>query len=232
MLTLNNVIVSYGSHEVIHDLKLSVNCGIIHGLIGLNGSGKSTLLHTIAGILKQKNGTVIFNEKFISNKQVALLETEPFFYSSITGREYLKLFKPEQAHTFNIDEWANLFNIPLDELIDGYSTGMKKKLAIIGVFKTDRDVILLDEPFNGLDLESSRILSTLLPKLISANKIIIVTSHILDTLKGMCGQIHYLNNGKIQRSFSSSELDEIEKVVFHDLDKEVEIRINKITKTI
>lgn len=228
MLTLSNLSVGYGQTTVINELSLEIADGMIHGLIGLNGSGKSTLLKCISGILNPASGKMMLENVQLKNTDVGFLETEPYFYHGITGREYLNLFKSHHDKNFMTDEWGRLFNIPLDDLIDGYSTGMKKKLAITGVIKTNRKILLLDEPFNGLDLESSRVLSTILPQLIQPGKIILVTSHILDTLKGVCSQIHYLNNGTIQRSFTPGDENEIEKVVFHDLDKQMAERIKRL----
>jgi len=230
MLTLRNLNAGYGKLTVIRNLDLSLEKGMIHGLIGLNGSGKSTLLKCISGILSPQNGEMLLDEMSFNVKHVGLLETEPYFYNGITGREFLNLFKDPDGKIFMADEWGSLFNIPLDKLIDGYSTGMKKKLAITGVIKTNRKIILLDEPFNGLDLESSRVLSTILPQLVTEGKIIIISSHILDTLKGICSKIHYLNDGKIQRTFTPGDENEIESVIFHELDQHLSKRIKSLIK--
>ncbi|MBK8413499.1 MAG: AAA family ATPase [Bacteroidetes bacterium] len=117
---------------------------------------------------------------------------------------------------------------PGDELIDNYSTGMKKKLALIGICKLSRPVMLLDEPFNGLDLESSRILTSVLKKLVSKGHTIIITSHILETLTGLCTYIHYLRNGVIANIFNADESALIDKTIFAELDAGIERRIEGI----
>jgi ABC-2 type transport system ATP-binding protein len=229
MITIRNLVAGYGDHLVIDRLNLTLESGMIHGLIGLNGSGKTTLFKCISGIMKARSGEVLLEERALTRKHVSFLETEPYFYHGITGREYMDLFKNHLVTDFNTSDWAKLFNVPLDELIDFYSTGMKKKLALMGVIKSGRKLMLLDEPFNGLDLESTRILSAVLPRLIRDGRTIIITSHILDALKNICSGFYYLASGSVQRSFSTNEVDLIEQFIFTDLDKEMQDKIKKLT---
>lgn len=156
MITINNLTVSYKKGiNVIDNLNLTLEEGLIHGIVGLNGAGKTTLLNTMFGLKKSDAGTILANDREITKKEVAYLVTENYFYSNITGNEYLKLFK---NINFDVLQWNELFNLPLDTVIDEYSTGMKKKLALLGVLKQDKSIIILDEPFNGLDIETCRII--------------------------------------------------------------------------
>ncbi len=228
MISINGLNISYGNHQVINNLKWELQEGLIHGLVGLNGSGKTTLLQTMCGMIKPQSGQVLYRgEKFTPHK-ISMLETEPYFYKGITGLEYLHLFKSPENSTFNVQEWLDLFSVPGNELIDNYSTGIRKKLALIGICKLSRPVILLDEPFNGLDLESSRILTTVLKKLVSKGHTIIITSHILESLTGLCTFIHYLRNGVIANIFNAEDSALIDKTIFAELDAGIEKKIDGI----
>ena len=216
MITIKELSFSYKkSQTIINHLDLQLQDHCIHGIVGLNGSGKTTLLNCIFGLLQPDGGEVIFKAKTISKKDISFLPTENFFYSHITGREYLKIFK---NNTFDTDVWNALFILPLDDVIDSYSTGMKKKLALMGILKTDKPIMILDEPFNGLDIETSRIIRSILIKLKGKGKTIIITSHIIETLTNMCDHIHYLEEGKIQYSKEKKEFKAFEKEIFTSIE--------------
>ena len=227
MITINNLIAGYKDNIVLNNLNWEILNGNIHGLIGLNGSGKTTLMKCICKLHKFSSGTILINKQIILRSGISFLETEPYFYHGITGREYLSLFKSGN-NSFDVDSWSELMHLPVDVLIDNYSTGMKKKLSLLMIIKLNRKIILLDEPFNGLDLESSRVLSTILKQLIKPDKIVIVTSHIIDTLSDICSDIHFLSGGIINKTFSGESTAEIEKSVFHEFDKKLEDRIAEL----
>ena len=225
MILINNLSVSYNKRKVINSLNLSLKEHAIHGIVGLNGSGKTTLLNTIFGIKKQESGEILFNGKNINKKQIAYLPTENFFYSYITGYEYLALIK---NNNFNIEEWNNLFQIPLNENIDIYSTGMKKRLALLAILKQQKDIIILDEPFNGLDIEMSKVILLILKKLKESGSTIIVSSHIIETLLNLCDYIHHLNNGKIMQTTDKYGFNKLEDNIFTNLQNKSASIINKL----
>jgi ABC-2 type transport system ATP-binding protein len=101
-----------------------------------------------------------------------------------------------------------LFLLPLDQVIDQYSTGMKKKLALLGVLKQDKPILILDEPFNGLDMETCRIIHLIILQLKEKGKTIIVTSHILETLTNLCDYIHLLEGGKVIKSIERKNFED------------------------
>ncbi len=107
-------------------------------------------------------------------------------------------------------------------LIENYSTGMKKKLAILAIIKTNKPFLLLDEPFNGLDLESSRIFTAVLKRLREDGKTIIVTSHMLESLASLCDQIHYLKDGVIYKTYNPGELAAMNNEIFSELDQHID----------
>lgn len=226
MITINNLVVSYHKDKkVLENLNVSMDEGLIHGIVGLNGSGKTTLLNTLFGLKKPDSGTIDINGKRINKRAVSYLVTEPYFYSQITGEEYLDLFKNE---AFDLGQWNRLFSLPLDQVIDGYSTGMKKKLALLGILKQDKPLMILDEPFNGLDIETGRIIRLILLKSKEKNKTIIITSHIIETLTNLCDLIHYLESGQINQTWDRSRFTEFEKEVFEKIENDHSGLINKL----
>jgi len=222
MILLKRLTVTYpGSPKIINELDLSLPLGKIHGIAGLNGSGKTTLLNTLFGLLKADEGTIECSDYEISKKNISYLPTENYFYSNITAHEYLGLFNNEN---FEIETWNKLFGLPLNQVIDDYSSGMKKKLALLGVIKQDKLLMILDEPFNNLDIETSRSLRSILLKMSARGKTIIITSHIIETLTNLCDNIHYLDEGKIKFSREKDEFVAFEK----DLLKSIEIKTDGI----
>ncbi len=213
MIKVDNLTVKYGNKIVLEGLNLEIKSSSIHGLVGLNGAGKTTLLNTIYGIKKMVKGKITYLGDKIKRDKIAYLETINYFYPRITGKEYLTFFKTQNP-AFNIEEWNKLFELPLNNLIDSYSSGMKKKLAFIGIMCLNRPVVILDEPFNGVDLETVQKIKSILLHLTNQNKIILVTSHILESLINICDAISYLNNKNIQFTKSKTGFSQIEKEIF------------------
>ena len=222
MISIKDLSISYdGKTKVIDSLNLSLVRNNIHGIVGLNGAGKTTLLNSIYGLTKRNSGEISCDGKSINKKEISYLVTENFFYSIITAREHLSLFKNPQ---FNLDKWNELFSLPLDNIIDSYSTGMKKKLALLSVLKQDKSIMILDEPFNGLDIETCRIIRSILLRLKDRGKTIIITSHIIETLTNLCDYIHYLENGRIKYSKDKLDFAEFERKLFETIEnKNVEL---------
>lgn len=226
MITIENLIVSYDKgHNIIDLLSLVLSENTINGIVGLNGAGKTTLLNSIYGLKRIDSGAIKFNDGKINKKEISFLETENYFYSNITGREYLSLFKNPD---YNVDKWNQLFLLPLDTIVDDYSTGMKKKLALMGILKQDKNIMILDEPFNGLDIETCRIIRQILLKLKGHNKTIIITSHIIETLTNLCDYIHYLEKGQIKYTKDKTDFKEFEREIFASIENKNEELINEL----
>jgi ABC-2 type transport system ATP-binding protein len=218
MITIKDLTVSYSTElKILDSLNLMLGENQIHGIVGLNGAGKTTLFETIFGFKQVNKGMIQFNDHAISKKDIAYLPAEEFFYSFITGREYMALFYNPQ---FNLKLWNELLKLPLDQIIDEYSTGMKKKLAIMGVIKQNKPVMLLDEPFNGLDIEMCRIFRSVLLRLKETGKTIIVSSHVMETLTNLCDFIHYLEKGNIKYSKPKEDFETFEKEIFAMIEKD------------
>jgi ABC-2 type transport system ATP-binding protein len=204
MLEIKNLQVAYGGKPVLKGLDLSLESGKVHGLVGLNGAGKTTFLNTLFGFVKAQSGQMIYNGAPLQREQVGFLETNPAFYRNLTGREFLQLYQNER---FKTDAWEDLLQVPLDMLIDHYSTGMQKKLALMALLKQNRPILLLDEPYNGLDLEAAHRLQEILKRLRLQGKTMLFTSHILESLLPVCDYIHHLDNGVIAASYAPEQFD-------------------------
>jgi ABC-2 type transport system ATP-binding protein len=213
MISIENLKVSYAENNVLKCVNLSIPSSSIHGLVGLNGSGKTTLLNTLYGIKEKQAGSISYNSLPIAKNKIAFLESSIYFYPYITGKEYLKMFQTQNVN-FNIVKWNELFELPLNKLVEDYSTGMKKKLALMGILCLNREILILDEPFNGIDLETVQKMKSLLIKLKEGNKTIIITSHILESLLSLCDILSYLNNGVIQFSKERKDFNSVEKEIF------------------
>jgi ABC-2 type transport system ATP-binding protein len=187
--------------------------GLVHGIVGLNGAGKTTFFNVLAKMLKADSGELKQNGAALTIKDTAYLETGNFFFSRITGNEYLKIFRQTNTE-FNLLALQNYLKLPLDELIENYSTGMKKKLALLAVLKQDKPVFILDEPFNGLDLETNKVLEIIITALQKKQKTVFVSSHIIEPLLSICDKIHLLDNGIFVRTYNKPDFTKIEEDLF------------------
>lgn len=218
MLIINSIHSSYDGKKVLEDLSLSLEPAQLHGLMGPNGAGKTTLLNILYKRKSIESGSITWKDNPLDPGDIGYLKTEPYFYSSITGREYLELFRLRKP-SFDIERWNAIFELPLDELIETYSSGMKKKLALLGIICLDREIMMLDEPFNNLDMETNQLLGNILQELTGNKHTIIMTSHVLESLTRWCDHIHVMGSGKILRSFIRNEFDEIEVFLFDQKNK-------------
>ena len=141
---------AYGKTRVLDNLSVSYESGKIYGLVGENGAGKTTLFNCIMGVIDY-DGEI----RKSSNMAVGYMPAESFFYSLITGKEYLEFCvkaKGKKMDAEAIDSLNKAFQLPLERFASDYSTGMKKKLALMSLLLQDNDLYILDEPFNGVDL--------------------------------------------------------------------------------
>lgn len=209
MITIENLAKSYGTKKVLNDISLIFKKGEVNGIVGDNGAGKTTFFKCIAGVEKHE-GKINCDQESIKN-HLGFLHTEPYYFSKITGREYIQLLcNGRQINEHDIDG-KNVFDLPLNEYAVNYSTGMKKKLAITGLLLQNNDYFILDEPFNGLDIQSNIIVTAIIHKLKELNKVVIISSHIFSTLNDTCDHIHLLKNGSIIKSVLKEEFDELEQ---------------------
>lgn len=226
MINVKDLSINFNSHEVLKNITIDFEEGLVHGIVGLNGAGKTTFFNVLAKMLKPDSGEIIQNETALEIKDTAYLESSNFFFSRITGNEYLKIFRQTNTE-FNLAALQEYFKLPLDELIENYSTGMKKKLALLAVLKQDKPVFILDEPFNGLDLETNKILEIIIVSLRQKQKTVFVSSHIIDPLLTVCDKIHLLENGCFVKTYLKTDFSKIEEDLFGKLKSEATHVISK-----
>ena len=211
MILIENLSFRYSKELVLDSLDWSLLSGKVNGLVGMNGSGKTTLFKLLSAILKPETGRMTFNGNQINALTCGLMETQPFFYPMITGNEFLKIFRINNP-SFNIEAWNNVFKLPLNEVVDNFSTGMQKKLSLMGMVALNRNILIFDEPFNGLDFESVIITRNVLKKLAESGKTVIVSSHIPETITLLCDTLSLIDQGKIKFKVNRDEFDRLEQL--------------------
>jgi len=223
MIKIKELSKLFGNKEVLKNLSMEFSKGNVYGIVGENGAGKTTLFRCISG-LESYSGEIISDVKPLKN-HLGLLLTEPFFFTMMTGREYIRLLCNARGKT-NVDiDNKNIFDLPLDQYASTYSTGMKKKLAITAILLQENEYFILDEPFNGVDIQSNIILTEIILKLKELNKVVIISSHIFSTLSDICDEIHLLRKGE--------QIKSVNKTGFKDLEQEMkEITIGNLIKNL
>lgn len=211
MLEVRNLNVSFKNQKVLQDFNLNIENGEIVGILGKNGAGKTTFFESLYRSVKF-SGEVILENQHLKREQISYLETENYFYPYITGKEYLSNFK--EISNSKYIELIEKFNLPLNKFVQYYSSGMQKKLALIGMLLLDKPINILDEPFNGVDFEGVHILYDIIGNLKSENKIVIVSSHIIETLFHTCDKIAILQNGQIEKIYEKSEYEQLQNFKF------------------
>ena len=211
MIVIKGLHKNFGKNEVLKNINLDFLEGKVYGIVGENGAGKTTLFRCMAG-LEDFQGEITSASSPLKN-HLGLLVTEPFFFSKITSKEYITLLCNARGKK-NIDtESKNIFDLPLHQYASTYSTGMKKKLALTAILLQENKYYILDEPFNGVDIQSNMILIEIIKKLKELNKIVIISSHIFSTLNDTCDEIHLLQKGAPLKTFQKSD--------FHTLEEEM-----------
>lgn len=211
MLEIKNISVSFKDKNVLQNLNLGIEEGIILGILGKNGAGKTTLFESLYQSQKY-NGEILWQNQKLLRENISYLETENYFYPYITGREYLSYFSKDKLP--KTIELAEKFQLPLDKYVQYYSSGMKKKLALIGMLMLDKPINILDEPFNGVDFEGVHLLYDIIRELKQNNKMVIISSHIIETLFHTCDRIVTLENGFISNFFEKSEFEKLNHFKF------------------
>jgi len=212
MLKINNLNISYQQNKVLKNLNITFQEGEIHGILGMNGAGKSTFFNGICGIKPIDSGTCLLNDEWVNSDQIAFMQTHTYFYPYMKGIEYLQLIGKNNPD-FDPFHWNKMFGLPLDDMVENYSTGMKKKLVFIGVLSQDRPIMILDEPFNGVDVESNEKIIQVLDFLRKKGKIILLSSHIIHSLTSCCDKVSYLKNGAFAQCYEQANFDALQTLV-------------------
>lgn len=226
MISIKHLSFGYSEELILENMTIGFEAGLSHGIVGLNGSGKTTFFNLLAGILTPEKGTLLFHGEKIRKSDIAYIDAESFFYPNLTARELLSVFTKTNAN-YNETELAQIFDIPLDEFIENFSTGMKKKLLIISQLKQDKKLFIFDEPFNGLDLESNRSLQFVIQLLNQKNKTVLIASHIIEPLYSICHQIHHLKNRTFAKSYAPKDYNDLDAEVFSEFNQNIMNRLSK-----
>lgn len=211
MIHIEQLSKSYGSKSVLKNISLNIPTGKIIGIVGENGAGKSTLFRCIAG-LESHEGTCTSSYTSLKNV-LGFLSAEPYLFSKMTGADYLNFMAASRNQAFTLLEEHNLFDLPLNKFVSSYSTGMKKKLALTALLVQKNQVFILDEPFNGLDIQSNLVLSHIIQKLKNANRTILISSHIYITLTELCDCMYHLKDGILSTPYYPSDYGKLEELL-------------------
>lgn len=210
----------YRTETVLQNIDITFESGVTHGIVGLNGAGKTTFFHLITGLIIAPGAEFSLDSQPLLKSDIAFLDTDLFFYPKLTAREFLSVF-PAKSDTYNEEALAALLKFPLDGFMEEFSTGMKKKLLLQSQIKQNKKIYILDEPFNGLDLETNKLLEVIIMLLNERGKTVFISSHILEPLLNVCTQVHYLKNKTIEKTFQRDEFSAIEEELFGKYTREI-----------
>lgn len=211
MIKIGHLSKNYGTNQVLRDISLGFEKGRVYGIVGENGAGKTTLFKCIAG-LENYQGQISSDFDKLKD-HMGFLPTEPFFFSKITGKEYIRLLCNARGIKISDLNQRNIFDLPLDQYASTYSTGMKKKLALMAILMQQNEVFILDEPFNGVDIQSNIIITEIILKLKATGKTIIISSHIFSTLSETSDEIYLLKEGSFGRKANKEEFGKLEEEI-------------------
>ena len=220
MLEIKNYSKSYKKGtKVVDDISLTIEEGDLFAFIGHNGAGKSTTIKSIVGILDFEEGEIIINGLSIKKnpveckKQIAYIPDNPDLYESLTGIKYLNfiadVFEVSKTERKNrIEKYAEMFGMKnkLSEYIGSYSHGMKQKLALISAFLHDPKLLILDEPFVGLDPKASYLVKQAMREFCDNGGMIFFSTHILEVAQKLCNKIAIIKNGKLVTTGTMEEV--------------------------
>ena len=231
MLELRNVSKHFCRIPAVDDVSFTARPGEVTGYLGPNGSGKSTTLKMITGLIEMTSGRILFDGKSIHDDLIAYkrrmgyVPEEPYLYNHLSGVEYLVMVSqlrdlPRRQSSERIDGLLRLLSLYDDRhaSISGYSKGMRQKLLISAALLHNPDLILLDEPFSGLDVGSALILRSLIKELAARGKVVLFSSHELDTVERISDRVVILHRAKvvaddsIERLRSMMDLPTLEEI--------------------
>ena len=237
MLRIQHLTKLYGEKRAVDDLNLHIAPGEIYGFIGHNGAGKTTTLKSVAGILPFDEGEITIGglsmkrDPLICKRQMAYIPDNPDLYDFMTGIQFLNFIAdifavPADLRQARIREYAGRFELTADlaQPIAAYSHGMKQKLAIISAWLHQPKLILMDEPFVGLDPKAAHLLKGMMRELCDGGGAIFFSTHVLEVAEKLCDKVAIIKGGKLIRSGTMEEVkgDDSLEEVFLELEGEAE----------
>ena len=235
MLRIEHLTKTYGEKKAVDDLSLHIAPGEIYGFIGHNGAGKTTTLKSIAGILQFDAGDIriggisIREDPLACKRLMAYIPDNPDLYEYMTGIKYLNFIADifgvsADDRQARIRDYAARFELTDDlaQPIAAYSHGMKQKLAIISAWLHQPRLILMDEPFVGLDPKGAHLLKGMMRELCDAGGAIFFSTHVLEVAEKLCDKVAIIKGGKLIRSGTMEDVkgDESLESVFLELEEE------------
>ena len=209
VLDIRRLTKRYGALTAVHELSFEVRAGEVLGLLGPNGSGKSTTVKILAGLLQPTSGEVLLDgapafERLEAYKAIlGYVPEEPHLYFYLTGPEYLRLVGRlrglgDAVLDDKIDRLLRLLGIYDDryQTLSSYSKGMRQKILIAGAIMHDPRIVVLDEPFSGLDVSAARVLKEFVRSLAEAGKLVVFSSHVLEVVEQVCSRVVILKDGR------------------------------------
>jgi ABC-2 type transport system ATP-binding protein len=219
MLELRNVTKRYAGIPAVNDVSFIAAAGQVTGYLGPNGSGKSTTMKMITGLIQPSEGSILLNGEPIGRDRIGFRQRlgyvpeEPHLYPHLSGAEYLEMVGqirgiPERQLTEKIDGFLRLLLLYPDRHvpISSYSKGMRQKVLLAAALLHNPELILLDEPFSGLDVNSGLILRSLIRELAERGKVVLFSSHELDTVERVSSRVVILHKGRIVANDSIGNL--------------------------
>ncbi|MGN0576939.1 MAG: ABC transporter ATP-binding protein [Ruminococcus sp.] len=213
MLKITNFTKKFDNKVAVDNLSLHIQPGEIYGFIGHNGAGKTTTLKACCGIMKFDQGEILIDGKSVKNepveckKNIAYIPDNPDLYEFMTGYQFLNFIADifrvdEKLRNQRIEKYAEEFELTKDlsQLISGYSHGMKQKLAIIAAWIHEPKLIIMDEPFVGLDPKASHILKEMMKELCERGGAIFFSTHVLEVAEKLCDKVAIIKQGRLIRS--------------------------------
>ena len=219
MLTIEHLTKVYGEKKAVDDLSLHIAPGELYGFIGHNGAGKTTTLKSVAGILQSDAGEITIGGKSVKKdpiackKMLAYIPDNPDLYEFMTGVQYLNFIADifgvgAEDRKARIEQYAGLFELTADlaQPIAAYSHGMKQKLAIIAAWLHAPSLIIMDEPFVGLDPKAAHILKGMMREVCDRGGAIFFSTHVLEVAEKLCDKIAIIKGGRLIRSGTMEEV--------------------------
>jgi ABC-2 type transport system ATP-binding protein len=222
MLELRNVTKRYSGVTAVRDVSFQARAGEVTGYLGPNGSGKSTTLKMITGLIEPTEGEIRFRGELIGRDRIAYRQRlgyvpeEPQLYPHLTGAEYLEMVGqlrglPKRQLAEKITGFLRLLSLYDDRYvpISSYSKGMRQKVLLAAALLHNPDLVLLDEPFSGLDVNSALVLRGLIAELAARGKVVLFSSHELEVVEKVCSRVVILHKGRLVANDSIAHLRDL-----------------------
>ena len=219
MIEIKNVVKKYGDKKALDDVSFVVNDGEIFAFIGHNGAGKTTLIKAIVGIHDFDEGEILINGRSIREdsieckKDMAYVPDNPELYENMKAIDFIDficdMYEVDQkTREKNIRKYAELFEIDknLNDVISSFSHGMKQKVALIAALSHDPKILVMDEPFVGLDPKAVFDVKKVMNEMVKEGKIIFFSTHILDVAEKLCSRVAIIKNGKLVKTGSMKDI--------------------------